>query len=379
MSSQWVDFRELRSKLKFADVLRHYHVDVKVKGDNATGLCPLPSHPRHEGKRRTASFSVNLTRNIFQCFGGGCGAKGNVLDFACYMEGGDPHDPQSLRAAALKLRDQLLGAGAGDDREGEKPHEQPVKKPAATCEEVEAQQKPDEVEARPVIVNAPLDFTLKMLDVEHPYLKQRGFTKETVSNFGLGYCSRGLMQERIVIPLHDAAGKLVGYAGRLADDSKISDDNPKYRFPGERERGGVRHEFHKSLLLFNHHRITVPVADLIVVEGFMSVFWLTEQGWPGVVALMGSSCSPEQGAIIAGLTTDDGRVWAFSDGDEAGRRCAASIFSEVGPQRSVRWVKLDDGLQPTGCDADTLARLLPIGRRLREEVKADVPTTPAYV
>src|SRR5258708_479350 len=44
MSSQWVDFRELRAKLNFSEVLKHYHVELKVKGDQATGFCPLPGH-----------------------------------------------------------------------------------------------------------------------------------------------------------------------------------------------------------------------------------------------------------------------------------------------------------------------------------------------
>jgi len=119
-------------------------------------------------------------------------------------------------------------------------------------------------------VNAPLDFTLKMLDAEHPYLKQRGLTSKTISDFGLGYCSRGMMQGRIVIPLHNLQGELIGYAGRLVDDSKVNDEQPKYRFPGSRERNGVRYEFQKSQFLFNSHQINGPIDDLIIVEGFMA-------------------------------------------------------------------------------------------------------------
>ena len=76
-----------------------------------------------------------------------------------------------------------------------------------------------------------LNFELQGLDPSHAYLKERGFTTETIAYFGLGYCSRGLMQGRIAIPLHDEHGLLVGYAGRLVDDREIDEDNPKYRFP----------------------------------------------------------------------------------------------------------------------------------------------------
>ena len=90
MKSQWIDFKELRAKLRFAEVLQSYHIQVKVKGDRATGFCPLPCHPKHDGKRHSPSFSANLTRGIFQCFG--CGAKGNILDFITLLRGGDPND-----------------------------------------------------------------------------------------------------------------------------------------------------------------------------------------------------------------------------------------------------------------------------------------------
>jgi DNA primase len=365
-ATTWVDFRELRAKLRFIDLLQHYHVELKIKGDRATGFCPLPKHPHHDGKRHSPSFSADLARGIFQCFGGGCGARGGILDFACYMEGVDPTNSAALRRVALMLQDRfLLGNTEGrnerhEDRRRGAPTA-PIK--AAAGEKGEAQQKPDEVRARPVIVNAPLNFTLKMLDVEHPYLKQRGLTQKTISDFGLGYCSRGLMQGRIAIPLHDAAGKLIGYAGRLADDDKISEENPKYRFPGERDREGAHHEFRKSLLLYNAHRIVQPVHDLVIVEGFASVWWLVQNGHCDVVAIMGSSCSPEQAAMIGNLLQADGRVWAFTDGDDAGRACAASIFAELGAQSAVRWIKLDDGRQPTDCDQAELCRILPGGPR----------------
>ena len=60
-------------------------------------------------------------------------------------------------------------------------------------------------------------------------LFRSGFTPETIVRFGLGYCSRGMLKSRVAIPLHDAVGALVGYAGRVADDATITEDNPRYR------------------------------------------------------------------------------------------------------------------------------------------------------
>jgi DNA primase len=359
MSSNWVDFKELRSRLRFADVLQSYSVELKVKGDRATGLCPLPGHPRHDGKRRSPSFSANLSRGLFNCFG--CQAKGNIIDFVCFMSGGDPRDSTALHNAALELQKRFPGTtGERDQKPADsKSSASPTAaKSHQSKSSGEAQEKPSEVEARSVIVNAPLDFTLKMLDSEHPYLKQRGLTPETISHFELGYCSRGMMQGRIVIPLHDPQGQLIGYAGRLIDDSKVSDEQPKYRFPGTRERNGVRYEFQKSQFLFNGHRIKAPVDDLIIVEGFMSVFWLVQYGYRNVVALMGSSASKDQIVFITELVSETGRVWIFLDGDEAGERCAVHLFTQIATCRAVRWLKLDMGHQPTGCAPETLLQLL---------------------
>src|SRR5882724_6968387 len=100
--STWIDFKELRAKLKFEDVLRHYHVEAKVKGERAYALCPFQGHPaRTDGKKRTPSLSIQLSRGIFQCFG--CKISGNCIEFAIRMEGFDPSDPRQFREGALKV------------------------------------------------------------------------------------------------------------------------------------------------------------------------------------------------------------------------------------------------------------------------------------
>jgi len=149
-----------------------------------------------------------------------------------------------------------------------------------------------------IIVNAPLDFTLKNLDPDHPYLRKRGFTRETIDHFELGYASRGLMQGRIAIPLRNEKGQLIGYAGRVVDDLLITDDIPKYRFPSPRDHDGNRYEFSQSMFLYNGNAVDVPTNDLILVRSLTSVWWLWQHGFKHVAALMGATCSPEQAALI---------------------------------------------------------------------------------
>ena len=98
------------------------------------------------------------------------------------------------------------------------------------------------------------------------------------------------------------------------------------------------YEFHKLLLLYNAQRIPKPVDDLVVVEGFASVWWLTQMGFPHVVALMGWVMSEEQAKIVLELVSPTGRVWMIPDGDESGLRCAHSVFDSGSHlKRFLRW------------------------------------------
>lgn len=337
--SQFVDFKALRKSLSFERVLEHYGITVKKqRGNRHVGFCPLPTH---QGKKKSPSFSAKLDFGCWQCFG--CKASGNVLDFALRMEGLDPENMQDLRQVALKLQ-EIFGAPA------------PSPPPTGKASVPAKRPTPPPAKNLPVVVNPPLDFELQNLDVEHPYLKSRGLLPETIERFGLGYCNRGLMKGRVVIPLHDADDNLVGYAGRLVDDAAVNEYNPKYKFPSARERDGKLLEFRSSLLLYNANRLNWPLEDLIVVEGFASVWWLDQQGFDDCVAVMGNSCSDEQGQIMTSGLVPSGRLWILTDGDEAGERCAESIFGQVAPYRCVRWLKLPTG-QPTDYTPGDLEKL----------------------
>ena len=195
--TSWIDFKELRAKLDFEEVLKSYGVEIKRKGEQHMGFCPLPGH---QGNRNSVSFSANLKRGIFHCFG--CQAKGNVLDFAVLMSGEPVDDGRALKKVAVALRAKFFPESAKENGRG---------KPGRKSE---AKSHPE----LPLTVNPPLDFELQGLDAGHPYMLGRGFVSKTIEHFGLGYCSRGSLAGRIAIPLHDADGNLIGYAGRVVDD-----------------------------------------------------------------------------------------------------------------------------------------------------------------
>jgi DNA primase len=323
--SNWVNFKELRANLDSEQVLRHYGVEVKRKGNQHHGYCPLPGH---QGKRNSPSFSVNLEKGIFQCFG--CGAKGNILEFAALMEKVSLADGAALRKVALGLQQRFcIGSTTGQQ---------------AMSKSSETKPKPG---LQAVVINKPLDFELKDLDHSHPYLASRGFVRQTIEHFALGFCARGMLANRIAIPLRNHKGELVGYAGRVVDDASIGEDNPRYRFPGKRERDGTTIEFRKTFFLYNGYSIKSPLDDLIVVEGFPSVWWLHQGGLDNVVATMGADCSERQCQLIVTLVKPSGKVWLIPDGDDAGTRFANNVLNQVSPYRFVRWLKVEPGRQPT--------------------------------
>jgi len=340
----WVNFQELRDALRFEQLLADYGVEHVVKGAQASAFCPLPAH-KSRSTRQSRSFSVNLSKGIFQCFG--CQAKGNVLEFGILMEGLDPSDKDQFRKGALMLKKRYLATERAEEHVAEETSKDENEEPA------------DEVTE--CVVNAPLEFELKSIDPEHAYLKTRGLTPEIIARFGLGYCSRGLMKGRVVIPLHDASGQLIGYAGRLVEDTAIDADTPKYLLPGARVKDGVRYEFRKGEFLFNGHRISQEhpggVESLVVVEGFFGALRLHQAGIP-TVALMGASCSEAQARLLLRLTQPHGRIFVMPDGDEAGEKCALSVIDSVCADRMVRWVRLAYRQEPDALPDETIHKKL---------------------
>ena len=322
----WVNFKELRAKLRFEEVLRHYKVEIRAKGSQHQGPCPLPNHTV---RPNAPTFSANLDRGIFQCFG--CRAKGNVLEFAALMERVNPADGDALRAIAIELQTRFF------------PNEKDPQANLALDDK-----PPAESRNMPVQVNVPMDFELKGLEHGHESLVRRGFTMETMSYFGVGFCSRGMLKDKIAIPLHDAEGRQVGYAGWSVDDSS------RYLFPSRRERNGIVYEFDSSLLVYNAHRVKAPCNDLIVVQGFPSVWWLNQCGFPHSLALIGEGCSEVQAETVTNLLKPSGRLWLLTDGTDEGDKLALIAAGRFARRRFLRWARLDPDVLSTNLSAAEL-------------------------
>jgi DNA primase len=159
--------------------------------------------------------------------------------------------------------------------------------------------------------NTPLKFRLDKLERQHPYLvEQRGLTPETIVDFGIGFCSKGMMADRIAIPIHNVNGEVVAYAGRFPGEA--GEDTPKYKLPPG---------FRKSQELFNIDRAIKEPADqpLVIVEGFFDAMKLHQHGCRKVVALMGSTLSAAQEELIKQHTNSQSHVIVMLDENEAGK------------------------------------------------------------
>jgi len=302
----WIEFAAIKHRVPLQAVLEYYRIgELRRSGkDRLRGRCPL-----HDGEGRE-TFHADTGAQIFHRFS--CGAGGSVLDLVAAIE------RCSLRQAAEKL------SGWG----------------SALVLDVGSRQATvtKKIESVP-----PLGFRLREVDLRHPYLSARGIGEATAAEFGVGfYMGPGLMGHRLVIPIHDETGQLVGYCGRSLDRSE-----PRYKFPAG---------FAKSQLLFNLHRATTARQPrVIVVEGFFDCLKVHQAGFRSVVALMGSALSERQRWLLAQRF---GNITLMLDGDQAGRQASIAISARLAQHCRVSVVRLSDNAQPDQLSSQSLQGIL---------------------
>jgi len=308
--TKFVDFRAVKAAITMEQLLQHYGVldQFKRTGDSLNGPCPI-----HKGSNPT-QFRVSTTKNLWNCFSD-CEHGGNTLDFITKME------KCSIHAAALKAiewfnLDPEAMAASDDKAEPAEPKASvPAAKPAARPAAV------PKVAPESNVPNPPLKFRLDKLERNHPYLtEQRGLTPETIVDFGIGYCAKGMMADRIAIPIHNVKGEVVAYAGRFVGEAP--EGTPKYKLPPG---------FRKSQELFNLDRAIKEPADkpLLIVEGFFDAMKIHDHGYRKVVALMGSTLSSAQEELIRHHTTSQSHVIVMLDENEAGQAGREDIASRL--------------------------------------------------
>jgi len=298
------------------------------------GLCPFHGE-------RTPSFHVHVERGFFYCFG--CGAKGDVFDYVMRTQGIEFRDALQLLGERVGI--EVRGAPAGQGR------------------------RRDLLE----INEAALAWFVGQLPGTPgaDYLRRRGLTDATVRDWGLGFApdgwdgllkhmltrgvrdddllAAGLITEnergrrydrfrgRVMFPIRDALGRIVGFAGRLLDDGV-----PKYLNTPETAL------FKKGELLYGLDRARVAIresGEVVVVEGYMDVLALHQTGFGNAVAALGANLTVEQADLLTRL--DAQRVLLAFDADDAGQRAVlAGLEQSVGRRFLVQAVRLPSGKDP---------------------------------
>ena len=339
--------QRITEEVRVEDVVGEF-VNLKKRGANLLGLCPFHNE-------KTPSFNVNPARNIYKCFG--CGKAGGPINFL--MDYQQLSYPDALKYLAKRYNIEIE-----EDQVSEEDKR----------EELEKHNLTESI----LIANsfAQKYFTDYMLNNENgriglAYFKERGFNKQTIEKFQLGFAPDGgdsltkealkagyqldilkkagltspkensqydFFRNRVMFPIHNLTGKVVGFGGRImVKDEKA----PKYVNTPESE------VYQKSKILYGAYFAKNEIRkkdECLLVEGYTDVISLSQAGIENAVASSGTALTIEQIRLIKRMTPN---ITMLYDGDAAGIKAAlrgTDLILEEG--MNVRIVVLPDAEDP---------------------------------
>lgn len=316
------DIEALRQQADIVAVVGD-HTTLKRAGRSFKGLCPFHTE-------RTPSFTVSPTSNVFHCFG--CGASGDLYDFLMRIEGLD--FPEAVEAVARRVGYQLR------------------------YEELSARDRRaigERTRLIGILAEAAAFYTAQLYaeagQVARDYLRSRGFGRADAERFDLGFAptqwdalsraltakglpaadliatglavrtDRGGLRDRfrgrLLFPVHDPSGDVVGFGGRILDALDYGDfDPPKYLNSPETPL------YRKTRVLYGVPQARAEIVragQVLVCEGYTDVMALHQAGVANAVATCGTAVTVEHLTMIARYAPQV--VLAF-DGDAAGVKAA---------------------------------------------------------
>ena len=277
-------------------------VTLTKRGQNFVGLCPFHSE-------KTPSFYVSPLKKMFHCFG--CGENGDVITFVMKHEHLSFKEVIAEKAAEFQIPNDFKPDGAGSS----------------------------DIDNIRTFLN---ELQLKYLEwvtnerLVKQYIQDRHVSDAAAKTFGLGFAPQAkiqqawlqkssqlsnanksglfkedgfpLLQERLIFPIHNARGILVGFSGRVLTDTKVA----KYINSPESSI------FSKKKLLYGMHyaKGAIKTADVaIVVEGYMDVIAMHQHGFENVVAVMGTALTEQHAQELSKYSKN---VILMFDSDKAG-------------------------------------------------------------
>lgn len=338
----------LLSKVDVVDLINLQVSLRKKSGSNYFARCPFHNE-------KSASFSVSQQKQFYYCFG--CGAHGNAIDFMMQ------HDRMSFPEAV-----EALARHAG--MEVPKTHAQGG-----------SHKKDDHLPALYDVMTEAAHYYYEQMRQSQraiQYLKSRGISGVIAQQFSIGYALPGWnhlsdelgksesglqklietglvikkpeggfydrFRDRILFPIHDYRGRIIGFGGRIIDHGE-----PKYLNSPETPLFQKGHELYG---LYQALKTNRQLERALIVEGYMDVIALFQHGITYAVATLGTSTSTHHLTRLYRYTTEI--VFCF-DGDNAGKTAAWRALQVVFPiiQDSIQFKFL---FLPDGEDPDSLVR-----------------------
>ncbi len=316
-SNETLDYLREANNLK--DIVASY-VGLKQKGNSYFGLCPFHNE-------KSPSFSVSDDKQLFHCFG--CGASGNVFTFIMMIENYDFVD--AVKFLADKVNYTLEESNITTSDEYKK--KQKLKEDLLEIHKISARffydilQKEESkkgkeyLDNRNVANNIRRKFGLGLVsgkkNILYDHLLDKGFKNESIIKSGLVIEKNGSYFDRfwgrLMFPIFDVQNKIVGFGGRA-----IENQEPKYLNSPETML------FNKSKVLYNlNYARKASKEQLILVEGYMDVITMYQNGFQNVVATMGTAFNSEHANIIKRYAKS---VIILFDSDEAGTKATLKVI-----------------------------------------------------
>ncbi len=336
---QFID--ELLARVDIVDLI-DAQVPLKKAGRNHTACCPF-----HDEK--TPSFTVSQEKQFYHCFG--CGAHGTAIGFLMEYERLEFLDAVRDLAAHVGMEIPQGSYTANSGQNDSKPLYELMQQ-SANFYRLQLKEHSKGKQA---------------ID----YLKARSLSGETAAEFGIGYAPPGWdtlqkhfgndntqvlattgmlikkdsgghydrFRERIMFPIRDSRGRVIGFGGRV-----LGDDTPKYLNSPETP---IFHKGQALYGLFEARQANRAIQRLLIVEGYMDVVMLAQHAIRYAVATLGTATTVEHLELMFRTTSEI--VFCF-DGDRAGREAANRALENTLPVmqagRQARFMFLPDGEDP---------------------------------
>ena len=329
---------KIQKSVDIVDIISGY-LPLTSKGKNFFGVCPF--HSDH-----SPSMSVSREKQIYKCFA--CGASGNVFNFIMDYENINFMDAVRLLANKAGIPLSIKNSVSSPTNKDQNLYDILNLSLKFYKNNINTKDGKDAIEYiknrkfdLDIIKEFDIGLALKNYDSLTNLLIKKKFKQSDMINSGLVYKNEKGIKDtyvnRIMFPIHNLSGQLVGYSGRIYNGEKTN----KYINTKE------TNIFKKSEILYNYYKAKDYVREkdeIIIVEGFFALIRLYTIGVKNVVATLGTAFTKNHALTIKKMTKN---VILCFDGDNAGNEATNSCITELAKVGiTPKVIRLEDNLDP---------------------------------